>query len=253
MRFEDQTVVVTGAAGALGRVQSRQFAQEGASVLMVDRPETEGSEIAAQINEEIGAEKLHFLGADLGDLPNSVALIHERANALGDVEVLVNNAAGVINKPMTEVGLEEFETLQRVNSHSAYFLTQAFVKDMIPRGSGKIVNIVSITLNGEWEEFSPYVVSKGNLIAQTRVLARELGKYNINVNAVSPGAIPTPGEKVIFADKWQAYNDYTIERQSLKHRGEAADVANTVRFLASTDAKFITGQVIGVDGGWWMS
>ena len=165
---------------------------------------------------------------------------------------MVNNAAIIENKPLEEVSIEEYETILRVNTHAAFALTKAVLPEMKKKQAGRIINMCSFTMNGEWSGFAPYVASKGELLGLTRSLARELGPHNITVNAVSPGAIPSDAEQRVFGDKWQEYNDWVIERQSLKFRGEAEDISNIILFLASNTGKFITGQNIHVNGGWLM-
>jgi NAD(P)-dependent dehydrogenase (short-subunit alcohol dehydrogenase family) len=104
-------------------------------------------------------------------------------------------------------------------------------------------------LNGGWSELTPYVASKGTLIGLTRSMARELGRFGIRVNAVSPGAIPTPMEDEIWGDQLERYVQSLLEHQALKYRGSAQDVAHAIMFLISEEARFITGQNLSVDGG----
>ena len=98
----------------------------------------------------------------------------------------------------------------------------------------------------------PYIASKGTLLGMTRAMARELGPAGIRVNAISPGAIPTPLEREVWADKLAEYETYLLDRQALKFRGSANDIAQAALFLASERGRFITGQNLVVDGGWWM-
>jgi len=209
-----------------------------------------GREVAAAVNAEGTGTAVRFVEGDLAD-PGAV---RDRVLAL-DREVngffgLVNNAAVVPLKPIGDYALEEYERIQRVNSHVAFVLVQALAPSMRTRGGGAVVNICSITLGGEWANFVPYVASKGALLGLTRALARELGPDNIRVNAVSPGAIPTDAEKV-HPDP-EGYARHVIERQSLKFRGTPEDIADAVHFLLSDRARFITGQNLHVNGGWLM-
>jgi NAD(P)-dependent dehydrogenase (short-subunit alcohol dehydrogenase family) len=123
---------------------------------------------------------------------------------------------------------------------------------MKSRRRGSIVNICSITISGGWTDFTAYVASKGTILGLTRAMARELGTWDIRVNAISPGAIPTELERIVWADVLETYEKQIIERQSLKYRGNAEDVANMACYLSSDLGRFITGQNIVVDGGWWM-
>jgi NAD(P)-dependent dehydrogenase (short-subunit alcohol dehydrogenase family) len=115
---------------------------------------------------------------------------------------------------------------------------------------GKIVNFCSITLNGRWDGYVPYVASKGALLGLTKSLARELGPHGVRVNAVSPGAVVSEAERRVFGDRLGQYNGWILENQCLKSRIEPHHVAELVLFLASPASDMITGQNIAIDGGW---
>jgi NAD(P)-dependent dehydrogenase (short-subunit alcohol dehydrogenase family) len=115
---------------------------------------------------------------------------------------------------------------------------------------GKIVNFCSLTMNGRWDGFVPYAATKGAVWGLTKTLARDLGKAGIRVNAVTPGAVVSEAEARVFGDKAQAYNDWIIENQCLKHRIEPQHVAELVLFLVSPASDMMTGQILNVDGGW---
>jgi NAD(P)-dependent dehydrogenase (short-subunit alcohol dehydrogenase family) len=115
---------------------------------------------------------------------------------------------------------------------------------------GKIINFCSLTLNGRWDGYVPYVVSKGAVLGLTKGLARELGPFGICVNAIAPGAVVSEAEERVFGDRLQEYNDWILENQSLKKRIQPSDIANLSLFLASPASDMISGQNIGIDGGW---
>jgi NAD(P)-dependent dehydrogenase (short-subunit alcohol dehydrogenase family) len=121
---------------------------------------------------------------------------------------------------------------------------------MKAKGYGKIINFCSLTLNGRWDGYVPYVASKGALLGLTKSLARELGPFGIRVNAVSPGAVVSEAEARVFADKLQEYNNWILENQCLKERIQPENVADLVLFLASPASDLISGQNIHIDGGW---
>jgi 3-oxoacyl-[acyl-carrier protein] reductase len=241
MRLDGRTALVTGAAGGIGTAICGTLAEAGARVLGLD---LEG--------KQISAPRTQFIAADLADLPAASARVRTAEAEAGGIDVLVNNAAINPLKPIDGYDLAEFERVQRVNAHAAVALAQAVVPGMKARRRGVIVNICSITLSGGWSDFTAYVASKGTLLGLTRSMARELGAWDIRVNAISPGAIPTQLEKEVWADQLESYERFILERQALKYRGSAEDIANMVHFLASDLARFITGQNIVVDGGWWM-
>ena len=241
MQLDGRTALVTGAAGGIGTAICTALADAGARVFGLD---LEGKSMAVPVTR--------CIAADLADLPAAAARVRAAETEAGGIDVLVNNAAINPLKPIDCYDLEEFERVQRVNAHAAVALTQAVVVGMKARRRGAIVNICSITLSGGWTDFTAYVASKGTLLGLTRSMARELGAWDIRVNAISPGAIPTQLEREVWADQLESYERFILERQALKYRGSAEDIANMVRYLASDLGRFITGQNIVVDGGWWM-
>jgi 3-oxoacyl-[acyl-carrier protein] reductase len=252
MEHKGKTALVTGATGGLGVAESLALAREGADVLMLD---IKGGEVVDRLAAEVpsGAGRLRFIACDLADPAAAKALVQELDQEAGGIDILVNNAAINPMKPIDGYDLAEWQKTQDVNATSAVALAQAVVPSMKKKGWGQIVQICSVTLNGGWTDFTAYVSSKGTLLAFTRSLARELGQFNIRVNAVSPGAIPTPLEKEVWADQLETYEKFLLDHQALKYRGAPEDIAETIMFLVSDRARFITGQNIVVDGGWWMT
>jgi NAD(P)-dependent dehydrogenase (short-subunit alcohol dehydrogenase family) len=245
-----KTVLITGALGTLGRAQAERLARARATILMLDRPDAEGGkELAAEIAAAHGVKTL-YVGEDL----NRLAAAEERAASLsrehGGIDILINNAALIINKPFEEFSLEEYEDQVRVNSSAAFALARAVAPAMKQKRYGKIVNFCSVTLNGRWDGYVPYVASKGAMLGLTKSLARELGPHGVRVNAVSPGAVVSEAEARVFAERLQQYNDWILENQSLKARIQPADVADLVHFLVSPASDMISGQNIAIDGGW---
>lgn len=240
------TVLLTGALGTLGRAQAASFRQAGARLLLLDLPDGQAAGEALAGTLGGGAR---YLGQDLADLAGSEAKV-AALTAEAPVDVLVNNAALIINQPFEAFSLDDYERQVRVNSSAAFALTRAVAPGMRRRGGGAIVNFCSLTLNGRWDGYVPYVASKGAMLGLTKSLARELGPDNIRVNAVSPGAVVSEAEERVFGDRLQAYADWIVENQSLKRRIQPSDVADLVLFLAGPAAAMITGQNIGIDGGW---
>jgi NAD(P)-dependent dehydrogenase (short-subunit alcohol dehydrogenase family) len=238
-------VLLTGALGTLGQAQAVSFAEAGAEMVLLDLPEhaAKGAQVCA------GLRRASYLGLDLNDLSSVEttvkSLVAERA-----FDILINNAALIINKPFEAFSIDEYEDQIRVNSSAAFALVRAVAPGMKAKGYGKIINFCSITLNGRWDGYVPYVASKGAMLGLTKSLARELGPHGIRVNAVSPGAVVSEAEARVFADRLQAYNDWIIENQCLKERILPKAVSDLVMFLASPASDMITGQNINVDGGW---
>lgn len=241
-----RTVLLTGALGSLGLAQTAIIAHAGGSLVLLDRPEaTEAGEALAR---SVGPTA-RYIGQDIGDLAQAEAVVRALADET-PIDVLINTAALIINRPFEEFSLDEYEDQIRVNSSAVFALTRAVAPRMKARGYGKIVNFCSLVLNGRWDGYVPYVASKGAVLGLTKSLARELGPYGIRVNAVSPGAVVSEAEKRVFGDRLQQYNDWIVENQSLKLRIEPEAVARLVLFLASAESDMITGQNINIDGGW---
>lgn len=242
---------MTGGAGGLGSAMGATFRALGAHVTLLDVAAERGAAVAARLNAEGDGTPVRFVAADLADLSAARERVRAIDREAGGLDGLVNNAAVVPLKPIADYGLDEYETIQRVNAHAAFALTQAVAPSMRAKGGGAVVNVCSITLGGGWANFVPYVASKGALLGMTRALARELGPDRIRVNAVSPGAIPTDAEAV-HPDP-EGYARWVLDHQSLTYRGTPADIADAVAFLLSDRARFVTGQNLHVNGGWLMS
>ncbi|MBX9455331.1 MAG: SDR family oxidoreductase [Rhizobium sp.] len=248
-RLSGKTVLLTGALGTLGRAQAEVLARAGATVLLLDRPGAEGGKgLVSDIIADGG--KALYVGQDLNQLAESERTVADLAEAHGGIDILINNAALIINKPFEDFSIEEYENQLRVNSSAAFALTRAVAPAMKRKAYGKIVNFGSITLNGRWDGYVPYVASKGAMVGLTKALARELGPHGVRVNAVSPGAVVSEAEERVFGDRLQQYNDWVLENQSLKTRIQPGDVAELVLFLVSPASDMISGQNIAIDGGW---
>jgi 3-oxoacyl-[acyl-carrier protein] reductase len=251
MELRGRNALVTGATGGLGVAETEALARAGAAVLMLD---VKGGAVGEAINAGLPAEapKVRFVHCDLVDAKAAQALARQLDHEVGGIDVLINNAAINPLKPIDGYPLEEYERVQAINATSAVALAQAVVPSMKRKGWGQIVNICSVTLNGGWSDFTAYVASKGTLLGLTRAMARELGRFGIRVNAISPGAIPTALEKEVWADQLETYEKFLLDHQALKYRGRPEDIAEAILFLVSDRARFITGQNLTVDGGWWM-
>lgn len=241
-------VLYTGGAGGLGHDTTLLLLDAGAEVHVLDR---DTAKIAALVNAtpEAARDRLHCHEIDLSDQP-ALAQCLAGIVAGAPLDVVINNAALYPSKPFEDYTQPELDLVHAVNVEAALTCVRAALPGMRQAGAGRILNVTSITLSGQWEDLTPYIQSKGALMGLTRAWAREFGKWGITVNAIAPGAFPTDAEK-IHPDP-EGYNAMVLDRQAIKRRGSPADIAATVMFLASEGAGFITGQSIAVNGGWVM-
>jgi NAD(P)-dependent dehydrogenase (short-subunit alcohol dehydrogenase family) len=242
--LDGKIVLLTGALGTLGRAQARRLAREGAKLLLLDKPgHPEGEHFAAEI---LGAT---LIGQDLNDLAATETTGRRLAEEHDGIDILINNAAHIVNRPFEAFSLTEYEDQIRINSSSGFALARAVAPGMKAKGYGKIVNFCSITQNGRWDGYVPYVVSKSALLGLTKSLARELGPHGIRVNAIAPGAVVSEAEERVFGDRLAQYNAWVLENQCLKVRIQPAAIAEAVLFLVSPASDMITGQNLAIDGG----
>lgn len=242
-------VVYTGAAGGLGHGTTLSLMEAGAEVFSIDLDHSKNESLRADVPGQL-ADRLKLIEQDLTDTEALRATLRNIL-AHAPIDVLINNAAIYPSMPFEEYSLEQQRHVQAVNVDAALVCAAEVLPAMRDQSWGRIINVTSITLTGGWENLSPYVQSKGALLGLTRAWAREFGKWGVTVNAIAPGAFPTDAEK-IHPDP-EGYERFVLDHQSIKRRGNPDDIAAVIRFLASKEAGFITGQNIAVDGGWSMS
>ncbi|OPX05377.1 SDR family NAD(P)-dependent oxidoreductase [Mycobacterium sp. AT1] len=249
MRFSDQVVVVTGAAGGLGFATAKAFAREGAHVVITDLNADAVSAAVAEIEALGGNAALGLIG-DVSDPDQVDANVDAVMQAFGRIDVLVNNA-GIMHRVLAEkMPREVWRKIMAVNLDGTFYWSQAVaVRSMIPRRSGSIINIASIGGIVAFPTAAPYTASKAGVIGLTKVLAVDWGQYNIRVNALCPGM--TWGSELSRADVEKNPNHF-VEREAripLGHAGQPDDQANAVLFLASAEASYVHGLIMNVDGG----
>lgn len=234
----ERRVLITGGLGTLGRAFARAFRDDGANVTLLDRP------------GQTGPDGYGWIGADLANPRAAAEAVSAAIDRDGPFDVLINNAAVIENRPFEDFTPQDCDDQLRVNASAAFALSRACAPGMKVQGWGRILNLTSVTLSGEWTGYAPYTASKGALLGLTKALARELGPFGITVNAIAPGAVRSEAENRVFADRLDAYQSWVLDRQCLKARIEPEDVAELAVFLASDRARMITGQNLAVDGGW---
>lgn len=240
-----RTVIVTGAAGGLGRAFAEAFARRGDVVVIADIDRT-GAERAAS---ELAAEGLDVVGTgvDVTDAASSASLAAlAAASGPGGIDVVVNNAAiyaTLTRSPFEEIDEAEWDRVMAVNLKGPWQIARACSPHL--NDDGRIVNVSSATVLSGSAHWAHYVASKAGVIGLTRVLAKELGARGITVNAVAPGFTLTEASHGLIEDA----ASYGIERGSIKRPIQPHDIVGAVLFLAGPDAAFITGQTLVVDGG----
>ena len=244
MRFENQVAIVTGAGRGIGQATALRLANEGARVACVSRTEANAGSIAAQINA-IRADAAKAYAVDVAD---HAAVQKVGAQILGDfsrADILINNAGITRDVLAMRMSLEDWDSVVNTNLRGAFSFTQSFIRAMIKQRNGRIINISSVIgLMGNAGQTN-YAASKAGLIGFTKSLARELASRNITVNAVAPGFITTD----MTAGLTDEIKNSILSKIPLGKTGTPEDIANAVAFLASSEAGYITGQVLCVDGG----
>lgn len=245
--LQGRTALVTGAARGLGREIALALAHAGADVALGLRDVSDGAELQGQI-EALGKRAMR-VQMDVLDLGQVAAAVEVVAAHLGGIDILVNNAGLGPENPAEAVTESDFDLTFDTNVKGLFFVSQAVGRVMIRQGSGRIVSLSSqagfVALPGE----AIYCASKAAVSHLTKCLAVEWGRHGINVNAVAPTFIRTPGTAPALADPDFAAD--VVERIAGLHRvGEPMDVAGAVVFLASPASALVTGTTLMVDGGW---
>ena len=241
--LKEKVVIVTGAGQGIGKSTAQRFSREGAKVVVAEFDENTGQRVAEGL--EIGGAEVLFVQTDVADRDSVKRLVPVVLEKFGRIDVLVNNAGILRDNTLKKMTDDEFDQVIDVNLRGTFICGQEVAAVMRQQGSGVILNASSVVaLYGNFGQTN-YVASKAGVIGMTKVWARELGKDGIRVNAVTPGFIETAMTEGI-PDK---VLEMMMTRVPLRRMGSPEDVAATYCFLASDNAAYITGQVLGVDGG----
>jgi NAD(P)-dependent dehydrogenase (short-subunit alcohol dehydrogenase family) len=243
-----RVVVVTGGGRGLGAALARGFAEAGARVVIGDQ-DAQTAQASAALIVERGGQAL-ATGCDITDPPAVQALIDLAQQHFGALDVLVNNAGINIPKPAEQLSLDQWHRIVGVNLTGTFICCQAAGAIMLAQGGGSIINICSAHghVGSYVHKAAAYNASKAGVINLTRSLALEWGDRGVRVNGISPGALATKLMATRLADP--EYVRKTLERLAIKRVGTPDDIVGAALFLASPAAAWITGHMLGVDGGW---
>jgi len=246
-KFADKGVLVTGAGVGIGYEICREFAAEGAFVALNDIDGALAAQAAAQINAEVGRKAVYGYGFDVADVAAIRFMFADFENKAGRIDVAVANAGLTNFGEFLTYTPEAFDRLTSVNLRGSYFTAQAAAQHMIAKNiPGRIILMSSITGGQVFLNLGAYGVTKAGIRQMAKVLGVELGKYGITVNAISPGLTIT--ERTVKDDPGADAN--WAEVTPTGRTGRPEDIAAATLFLASPEARHITGQTLEVDGGW---
>ena len=259
--LKGKNVIVTGGGSNIGRAIVLAFAAEGANITIAELAPAQGDAVAAEVARMDTGSRAKVIQTDVTDRTQVGNMVEQSIAEFGSVDILVNNVGWTIDRLFLEKPREEHEKEVAVNLWSPINCIHAVLPHMIERQSGSIVSISSDAGRmGEYRE-AVYSACKGGVIALSKAIARETGRYGLRLNVVCPGLIVPPDEEEISPESmWNQmrdiFTDEVLERVErayiLRRMGKAGEIANAVVFLASDAASFITGQTLSVSGGYTM-
>lgn len=248
-RVSGKVAVVTGAAMGIGKAAAVALAKEGASIVIADINNETGQQTAQEICDN-GGEAV-FQHTDVSQTPDVQAAIELAVTTYGSIDILVNNAAVALPGSVVDISEERWQHVLNTNLSGVWRGMKFAIPHMIENGGGAIINVSSVQSLLGFKGWSAYAAAKGAINSLTQQAAAEYSKHNIRINAVAPGTIMTPMNEQIFKDAEDP--DALIANWNAMHPlgrfGEMHEVGNTILFLASDDASFITGTLLRIDGG----
>ena len=256
MSLNDKVALITGAAQGMGRAIAMRLASEGANIVATDINGRLAEQTSIDIRE-LGREAI-AVEADIGDIDDMNRVVDEALNAFGRIDILVNNAGVTRFADIMDLTVEDWDRIHRVNARGVFFCLQRVAREMIDHGDGgRIINIASIAGKGySGTSNAAYAASKGAVISMTHIAAHQLGRYDINVNAICPGVTRTEMSINNMAQRAEnlgvPMDELEAQRNAVIPIGRANepdDIADMAAFLAGPGSRNITGQAFNVDGG----
>jgi 3-oxoacyl-[acyl-carrier protein] reductase len=251
--LQGRIAVVTGSAGGIGRAIALALAENGAIVAVNDL-NPKGEDTCREIEKQGG--KARFFPADVGDSSSVNAMVAAIEKDLGAIDILVNNAGvnvgpGKDRRPVHEFTDAEWHRITRIDLDGVFYCSRVVSAEMVKRRRGAIVNIGSVLGIVPIRLQCAFSAAKAGMLNFTRSHALEVGGYGVRVNGIAPGSILTEGTKSLFYnEEARRLSESLISHIPLGMPGETRDIANAVLYLASDDARYVTGHVLVVDGGW---
>jgi NAD(P)-dependent dehydrogenase (short-subunit alcohol dehydrogenase family) len=241
-----RVVLVTGASRGLGRAGALALAEAGADLALTARGADDLAAVAAEAAKQ--GVRVETFCADVREPAAIEAMVAGALTAFGRIDVLVNNAGiSGVERPFVELGPAEWDDVLAVDLRGPALCARAAARAMVERRRGRIINVASIGAVRPIAHLAPYCASKAGLVQLTRVMALELARHNVQVNAVCPGYFATPMNEAFFASP--AGQDVIRRGILMRRLGDPAEFAPTIVFLASDASSFMTGSVVTVDGG----
>lgn len=241
--LKEKVVIITGGSRGIGRRIAEDLAQHGAKVIVNFNSNLEHANEVVEVIKKNGGEAV-AIQADISRLQELEKLYQEVLKTFGRIDIVVNNAGIMITKPIEDITEPDFDKLFAINVKGTYFSCQIAAKHMNLNGS--IINLSTSVTKQMFPAYSLYAASKGAVEQITRQLAKELGKMGISINAIAPGPVNT---ELFTIGKTQEQIQGLANMNAFGRLGETKDVTAVVRFLASEESKWITGQTIPVNGG----
>ena len=242
-----RVAVITGGGQGIGRVFAHAFAKAGAVAVIAERNADAGERVAAEIRADGG--QAHAFATDVASAPSTLALAAQTLERLGRLDVLVNNA-GIFStikmRPFTEIPLDEWEDVLRVNVTGPFLMARAVAPAMQKQGYGRIINMGSAAVSMGRPHYLHYITSKSALVGMSRSLARELGPHGVTVNTILPGATDT---EIVRETVTPEQRKAMIAMRCISREQTPVDLVGITLFLASEASAFLTGQALTVDGG----